>query len=94
MEAYARLKALRDNIPKVYVLEAKYVDEFHKIIGLLQKNSTHDLANFKVTAEAMKHGDSKGRYDTNLVLAKIDALLNFFEIKWSDPKPFIGFRPQ
>ena len=42
MEAYARLRALRDNLPgpPTPVIAQRYVDDFHETLGLLQKHSS------------------------------------------------------
>jgi hypothetical protein len=96
MEVYARLKALRDNMPAYPSIESRYVEDFHQILGLLQKNTRFDLSRFKVSSNAVRPNNSmktRIHYDRNFLMAKIEGLLNFFELQWSDPKPRIGFRP-
>ncbi len=53
-EAYARLKALHDNLPDRAnrLIEPRYVEEFHAILALLQKHSSFDLSGFKVPTNA------------------------------------------
>jgi hypothetical protein len=106
MEAYARLKALNENLPDRpnRLLEPRYVEEFHSLVTLLQAHSSADLSRFKVppTAIAVKAGregmavelDGHDWYDRHFVKAKIEGLLGFFELRWSEPKPRIGFQPQ
>ena len=105
MEAYARLKALHDNIPERAnrMIEKRYVDEFEAIRAFLQKHSSFDLSRFAVPASAIVDVSasvpdltiSAGTwYDLHFVKAKIEGLLTFFELQWSEPRPRIGFRPQ
>jgi hypothetical protein len=105
-EAYARLKALSDNFPDRAnrLVEPRYVEEFHELLALLQKHSSIDLGRFKVpqTAVAVRAGgrgsvtdlDGHDWYDLYFVKAKIEGLLGFFDLQWSEPKPRVGFRPQ
>jgi hypothetical protein len=106
MEVYARLKALNENLPNRpnRLLEPRYIEDFHSLVRLLQSHSSADLSRFKVplTAISVKAGsegtavDLEGSdwYDLHFVKAKIEGLLKFFELQWSEPKPRIGFRPQ
>ncbi len=95
-EAYARLKALHGNLPDPAsrLIKPRYVEDFHSILALLQKYSTFDLGRFRVPASAIEVSDPETWYDLHFVKAKIEALLDFFELQWSEPKPRIGFRPQ
>ena len=98
MQAYARLRALRDNLPgpPTPVIAQRYVDDFHEVHGLLQKYCTVDLKGFKVPSAALteRWPDEGSFYDLAFVKSKIDGLLGFFELRWADPRPSIGFRPQ
>lgn len=105
MEVYARLKALNENLPNRPndSLEARYVEEFHSLVALLQSHSSFDLGRFKVRSTAISVNAPRGEgvdldghnwYDLHFTKAKIEALLAFFELRWSEPKPQIGFRPQ
>ncbi len=95
-EAYARLKALSDHFPDraQLLVDPRYVNEFHDVLALLQKHSSIDLSRFKVAREARVEQLGEDMYDLFFVKAKIDGLLGFFELQWSEPKPRIGFRPQ
>jgi len=99
MEVYARLKALDENLPNRPdpLLEPRYVEEFHALVALLQTHSSADLSRFKVPLTAVSVAvdlDGNDWYDLHFVKAKIEGLLKFFELQWSEPKPQIGFRPQ
>jgi hypothetical protein len=95
MEAYARLKALHENLPdrKARLIEPRFVEDFHAILALLQKYSSFDLSGFKVPTSAISVTNPETWYDLHFVAAKIQGLLGFFEIQWSQPTPRIGFRP-
>ena len=47
-EAYARLNALKSNVPEYYQVHEKWVVEFHSILDLLQATTGHELSNFRV----------------------------------------------
>ena len=96
MEAYARLKGLHDNLPDRAnrLIEPRYIEEFHAILALLQQHSSFDLSRFKVPTSAISVRDPETWYDLHFTKAKIEGLLGFFELEWSEPKPRIGFRPQ
>lgn len=96
MEAYARLKALHGNLPDRpnRLIEPRYVEDFHDIVGLLQRHSSVALGRFKVPVTAISISDPGLWYDLHFVKSKVEALLGFFELRWSEPKPTIGFRPQ
>lgn len=95
LEAYARLKALKAHLPDERFIAIRYGDEFCDILTLLQEISGHDLTNFRMPPSAMVTPQfGVQSYDRNFLLVKIDGLINFFEIQWSDPKPPIGFAPQ
>ena len=104
IEAYARLKALKSNLPERSSVELKYVEEFHSILRLLTHTSGLDLSNFRVPDSELKPIVTGGNYITGTVdysedsycqraflMMKIDGVLTFFEIQSSQPKPKIGF---
>ena len=67
------------------------------LVALLQTHSSADLSRFKVPLTAVSVAvdlDGNDWYDLHFVKAKIEGLLKFFELQWSEPKPQIGFRPQ
>ena len=47
VEAYSRLKALKEHVPGPFV-DPKYVREFHEILDLLERSSGASLANFRI----------------------------------------------
>jgi hypothetical protein len=103
-EAYSRLRALKDNLPNTYESDQTYVQEFHNILDILQKESGHNLGSFRVPESEMKRQSSGGNYISGEVyytgrmvcprtylMMRIDGILNFFAI--SSPKTKIGFSP-
>ena len=106
MEAYARLKALKSNLPDHVNVEVKYVEEFHSILCLLTQTSGLDLGNFRIPDSELKPQVTSWNYRTGTVdysddnycqraflMMKIDGVLTFLEIPSSQPKPKIGFSP-
>jgi len=105
IESYAKLKALKDNLPEGgRLVESIWVEEFHAILTLLEKALGLDLSRFKIPADAEYppkgyRGPSlkplQKSYDRGLLMMRIDSVLNFFEIQHeiqqSSPKPRIGF---
>ena len=104
VEAYARLKALKSNLPTS--VNEVFVNEFHQILGLLEKLSGADLGSFRVpgsqirprlvsanylTGEETFSGDKYVQH--SFLMMKIDGVLNMFEHVLSQPKPEIGFKP-
>ena len=47
MEVYARLKALRENVPQSLVIHHMFVGEYESILTMLEKISGFDLKNFR-----------------------------------------------
>src|SRR5438309_685948 len=96
MEAYARLKALHENMPDPShrVVEQVYVEDFHEILGLLQQYSSVDLGRFKVPVGAIVGRYPRSLYDLQFVKSKVAALLAYFDLRWSEEKPTVGFRPK
>jgi hypothetical protein len=107
VEVYAGLKALLGNLPDRpgKLVETRYVQEFHTLLALLQSHSSFDLSRFKVpTGAIVVRAGQEGMavdldsgfdwYDASFVKMKLEALLGFFELQWSEPRPKIGFRPQ
>ncbi len=96
LEVYSRLKALRVNIPeRHYSLGKRWVDEFHDLLTTLANLSQMDLSGFRVPQSAVTDEDADigTYYDKEFVAAKIDALLGFFELRFGERKPSIGFHP-
>ena len=95
MEAYTRPRALHENLPGP--VAQRYVEDFHEILGMLQKHSGVDLSRFRVPATAIVERSTPrdgAYYDLGFVKAKVGALLEFFELRGADPRPDIGFRPR
>lgn len=74
VEAYARLKALRQHAPGGSAVPERYVAEFHHVLDLLEEASQVSLANFRIPNEVVRvvtssdyrtgevHSYSDGRY--------------------------------
>ena len=107
-QAYARLQAMKDNLPKNYEVDQKYVQEFHQILDTLQAASGSDLKNFRVPQNEIHPQVSGGNYITgevhysgkqvcerNYLAMKIDGDLGFFTIKTAPAakKKEFGFKP-
>ena len=108
LEAFGRLKSLRQNVPNKDV-ETKYVDEFHQVLDLLESVAGVDLKNFRIPASEVRPVVVGGNYVTGetyyssrpfcdhaFFLMKLDAVLTMFELliqARSSDKPAIGFTP-
>lgn len=108
LEAYARLKSLRQNVPG-YDVEVRFVNEFHQILDLLQEGTGVNLGNFRIPASEMRPIVVAGNYLDGSVeytdepfcnnayfLTKVDGVLNMFEVLLapsSGTKRSIGFKP-
>ncbi len=102
--AYARLGALKANLPDGSSAEEKFVQEFHQILELLEQVSGVSLGSFWIPREELKplvvswntrtgkvqYGDTL-ECDRAYLMMKIDGLLKFFEIQMSGQKTAIGF---
>lgn len=94
-EALARLRALHDNLPGP--VAQRYIDDFHEILGLVQKNAGVALSRFMVPGSAIVEKATlrdRAYYDLDFVKAKIGGLLGLFELRGAQPRPHVGFRPQ
>ena len=103
-EAYARLVALKSNLPEQTSVRAEYAQEFEAILDLLQETSGYDLRSFRVPPTEIKprvtssgpHGvtySKKPFCERSLLMMKIDGVLTFFKIQESTQKTTIGFSP-
>jgi len=105
IEAYARLKALKANLPGQYQVHEKYVQEFHSILDRLAEISGFNLNNFRVASSEVGPVETGGnsmtgevyysednRCERSVLMMKIDGVLTFFEIGLSSKKSEIGFK--
>ncbi len=103
-QAYARLKAMKDNLPDNYEVDQKYLDEYHQILDLLQTASGSDLKAFRVQASEIHRETTGGNYISGEVYysdrlvceraylaMKIDGVLGFFTIKTAPKRKEFGF---
>lgn len=104
-QAYARLKSMKDNLPKTFELDEKYVVEYHQILDTLQSVSGSDLRNFRVPESEIHPEVSGGNMitgtvdysgrqvcETNYLRMKVDAVFGFFTIRTSSKKKEVGFK--
>ena len=102
--AFALLDSIRKNLPPGLRVPAKYVREYHSALGDLERASGENLAAYRVPAgelsqdvKAYRLGRStrysEPRCDRAFLLAKLDALLSYFEFREQPAKAPIGFRP-
>jgi hypothetical protein len=92
-EVYVRLKALRDNLPDAVVVEQHRVTDFHTLVETLASLAGADLRGFVVPDSAIVLS-SPLMYDKRFVAARIDDLLELFDIRKADPKHERGFLPR
>jgi len=104
-EALARLTALKSNLPTPIHVQGKYVNEFHEILGLLERSSRSDLGRFRVPASEVERQvaswntligtttyTEEGRCERSFLMTKFDAVLSLFELKSTGQESRIGFR--
>ncbi|MBM4273631.1 MAG: hypothetical protein FJ134_04095 [Deltaproteobacteria bacterium] len=108
IEAFSRLKSLRENIP-THDVPTKFITEFHSILDILEQTSGGDLKNFRIPANEVrpivtswnyltgeKKFSSENFCDHAYFKMKVDSVLMMFDILLtpsSDNKPPIGFNP-
>lgn len=108
LEAYSRLKSLRQNVPENDVHE-KFVAEYHQILALLEQASGANLENFRLPAGEIRRVVVSGNFltgekhysqdlycDHNFFVMKVDAVLMMFEVMLTvgpGSKSPIGFKP-
>ena len=98
LEAFSRLKSLRQNMPKSYSVDMKFVDEFHKILDLLERNSGTNLQNFRIPDTEIRPIPAGGNYltgeieytdepycDRDFFAMKVDGVLTMFELLIESP---------
>jgi len=103
-QAYSRLGSLKTNLPEGFYADQTYVEEFHSILAILQKESGHDLTPLRVPGSEIQQEVSGGNYMTgevnytgrmvchrNYLMMRIDGVLGFFTL--SSSKATVGFRP-
>lgn len=101
--AYAMLQALRNNIAELTLVEEMYVREYHTALDMLESIGI-DINDFRIPSSEVKpHINSisdrgptysKEKYvPKQLLLAKVDAILIYFNITLSEKPRKIGFSP-
>lgn len=104
LRAYARLQGLRDNIAELDALsvEDAYIEEYHAALGMLEEMGI-ETTDFRVpdseikprvTSRSREHiSYSDRKYVLKaLLLAKLDAILTYFQVKYDKPRK-VGFSP-
>jgi hypothetical protein len=92
-QAYALLRSLRVNLPEVYEIDPRFIEEYNGILRELEKVSGFDLRRFAI-GESDRFDYLDKRYcDSRLMKARMDGVLGFFDIIWSPRRPRVGFSP-
>ena len=100
--AYGLLQGLRNNVATLSWVEQTYVKEYHSVLDMLEEIGIN-TTDFRVPDSEVKHRVrvsspertvySDDRYVPNaLLLAKLDAILVYFEIITSEKPKKMGFR--
>jgi hypothetical protein len=94
--AYARLRALKENMPQYRFVNVFFVQEYHEALKHLE-GLGFDVAEFKVpdhhiTRTTILSGRSHV-VPRSLLLTKLDAVLAYFELVTQKPPVTIGFKP-
>jgi hypothetical protein len=108
VEAYARLKSIRQNLPDQPV-PPHYVAEYHEVLDLLELAPRVSLQGFRIPQSEVQPAEVDGNRpsgqfpssresycDRGLFLMKVDAVLTMFELLVTPPdgsKLSIRFRP-
>lgn len=104
LRGYARLNALRANLPERYEVEESWVHEFHAVVASMEAALAIDLAEFRVPEKAIARSISSGNYLTgkvtyrdglwcerSVLMQKVDSLLLYFSGLQSGDEKRIGF---
>ncbi len=103
LRAYVRLQALKANLPKRNWVEAVYADQYHEILSDLERIG-FEVAEFRIPPDQLttmtigvsynESRKSRSLYVRGpLLLAKMDAVLAYFELVMQKPLVTIGFKP-
>lgn len=103
--AYARLNSMKENLPKRFEADSKYIEEYHQILDLLQTASGNDLKSFRIPANEIHPETTGGNSITGEVyysgrqvceriylMMKIDGVLGFFTIINAPKRKEFGFK--
>ena len=99
--AYAMLQSLRQNVDKLTLVEEIYVNEYHASLDILEGIGI-DVAQFRISPSEVQHritaswlggqAHSKEKYILKaLLLTKLDEVLIYFDITYSEKPRKIGF---
>ena len=96
LRAYARMAALKSNLPDQHDVESRWVDEFHAGIDGIEAATGRELSEFRVPRDAV---DPKSDYyksglwcERANLMQKIDATLTYFSGLQHEDEKRIGFR--
>lgn len=105
-EAYARINALKAHLPEAYVVEQKYVEEFHEVLSVLEQESCADLSKFRIPESEVRPRvisvrrmrgsvtySDRSYCERSFLMMRIDGILGFFSLQMATPKTAIGFHP-
>lgn len=90
--AHARLRALRDNIPDQTTVGTDYIFDYHEIVSSLESLGVK-LPMFKIPPTAIHTEDGVTWCHSSFFKAKVEGLLNLFDISQTKEGTQIGFRP-
>lgn len=108
LEAFARLKGLRSNIPNdKYEVVGTFVQDYHEILNLLQESLNIDLSGFLVPGNMVQPTVTLSNYLTgektysrepyclgDYFRSKLDGALTMTEMLLSKEDEKMGFKPK
>ena len=100
--SFARLSALKGNLPTGSLVRADYVDEYHHVLEQLEREGV-EIAEFRISEDKVQvkmssgnYGLGKARYSEQryvqrgLFLSKLDGLLGYFTLTYDTDRPTIS----
>ncbi len=92
--AYARLRGLKDNVPKQHYVGEHYLREYHSALQRLE-DLGFDIEEFRLPRKPYIRflPAIRPAVERSLFLSRLDAVLTYFELASQKPPAIIGFRP-
>ncbi len=90
----SRLTSLKTNLPSSISTDEKYVNEFHSVLGGLEKIVGEQLKEFYMPNSEMKSYQNETYCDREFLLMKIDGVLGYFTLSLQpeEIKDELGFK--
>jgi hypothetical protein len=87
LKAYVMLKSLRDNVPSIFEVGPRWVQDYHSILDKIEKETGQNLTEFRIPLE-------EKRLPVSRFLFRLEAVLSYFQIQAgeSPEKEPIGFK--